>query len=220
MPPVLLFDLDGTMLDSDPLHEAVFVDLMAERGVIMDDGFYQRHIHGRLNTDVFAEFLPDEPDPQGLSDWKEAQFRDRLPHAYPATPGVAALLDRADAGGWKRAVVTNAKRLNSEAMLSAIGLRDRFEVIVIGEECPRGKPDPYPYAEAMRQLGAAPSDCIAFEDSPTGILSAAGAGALTIGVRSTLTDRAMRDLGATLTIQDFTDPALEPLLAPKTGVSP
>ncbi len=217
MSPTLLFDLDGTLLDSDLLHEAVFHELMTQRGVPMEDDFYQRHVHGRLNVDIFAEFLPEEPDPQALSEAKEAAFRARLPNPYPSTPGAAALLDRADAAGWKRAVVTNAMRLNAEAMLAAIGLRDRFEVLVIGEECPCGKPDPYPYAEAMRLLGAAPDDCIAFEDSPSGVTSAVAAGVRTIGIRSSLSDAALRDVGAYMTIQDFTDPALTALLDRQTG---
>lgn len=219
MAPVLLFDLDGTLLNSDPIHEAVFRDLWARHGMTLDDGFYMTHVHGRLNVDVFAEFLPDLPDPQALSDAKEAEFRRRLPAPYPATPGAAALLDRAATRGWKRAVVTNAMRPNAEAMLAATGLRHHFEVIVIGEECPRGKPDPYPYAQAMHLLGADPADCIAFEDSPSGVRSAAAAGARTIGIRSGLTDAQLRAAGAVASIQDFNDPALEPLLGLPTGAS-
>lgn len=213
----LLFDLDGTMLDSDPIHEAVFADLWRDHGRVLEEGFYQEHVHGRLNVDVFAEFLPQVTDPQALSEAKEAEFRRRLPRPYPATPGVAELLDRADAKGWPKAVVTNAMRPNAEAMLEAIGLRHHFEVLVIGEECPRGKPDPYPYTEAMRQLGVAPADCIAFEDSPSGVRSAAGAGATVVGLRTSATDAALIAAGASLTVQDFNDPALEPLLGAPTG---
>ena len=138
--PALLFDLDGTMLVSDHLHEAVFRDLWTERGLPVYDGFYVEQIHGRINADIFAEFLPDEPDPVALSERKEAMFRARLPRPYPAMPGVADLIALADAKGWGRAIVTNAMRKNAEAMLAAIGLRDAFDTIVIGEECARGKP--------------------------------------------------------------------------------
>ncbi|WP_172295715.1 HAD family phosphatase [Pseudoruegeria sp. HB172150] len=217
MAPALLFDLDGTMLDSDPIHEVVFRELWEGHGRVMEEGFYHAHVHGRLNADVFREFLPEVTDPQSLSDEKEAEFRRRLPRPYPATPGVASLLERAEAEGWKKAVVTNAMRPNAEAMLEAIGLRRHFEVLVIGEECPRGKPDPYPYAEAMRQLGVMSEQCIAFEDSPSGVRSAAAAGAYTVGVRSALTDEALRAAGARMTIKDFNDPALEPLLDAPTG---
>lgn len=211
--PALLFDLDGTMLVSDPIHEAVFRELWIERGLPTPEGFYLARIHGRQNQDIFREFLPDEPDIQGLHERKEAMFRDRLPRPYPAMPGLAALVHRAVAEDWPRAIVTNAMRRNAEAMLEAIGLADAFETIVIGEECARGKPDPAPYLEAMRQLGVAAGDCIAFEDSPAGVHAAVAAGAYTLGIRSALDDDTLRAAGARATLEDFADPALSAHLA-------
>ncbi len=215
--PALLFDLDGTMLNSDAIHREVFVELLGPRGFEVDEAFYMAHIHGRLNVDIFADLIPDEPDPQGLSDAKEAAFRDRLPRPYPAMPGVVGTVRDAQAKGWPMAVVTNAMRLNAEAMLEAIGLRDAFDTIVVGEECARAKPDPEPYRTAMDLLGVAPDDAFAFEDSPSGIRAAAASGAVTIGVRSGLTDRDLRAAGADATIQDFTDPALPGLLTRLKG---
>lgn len=217
--PALLFDLDGTMLNSDPIHEAVFTELWTERGLPVPEGFYMEQVHGRLNVDVFADYLPNEPDPQALSEWKEAQFRDRLPSPYPATAGLPDFIDAAQAQGWQLAVVTNAMRLNAEAMLGAIGLRDRFEVIVIGEECAFGKPHPMPYLTAMAALGEFPENCIAFEDSPSGMRAAAASGAYSIGIRSALDDAKLRAAGADMTIQDFTDPALPGILARILGVA-
>jgi len=217
--PALLFDLDGTMLNSDPIHEAVFAELWASRGLPVTEGFYMAQVHGRMNVDVFADYLPDEPDPQALSEWKEAQFRDRLPTPYPATPGLAVFLDYAEEQGWRMAVVTNAMRLNADAMLRAIGLRDRFEVIVIGEECAHGKPHPMPYLTAMEALGETPATCVAFEDSPSGMRAAAASGAYSIGIRSALDDASLRAAGADMTIEDFTDPALPAILARIEGVT-
>lgn len=214
----LLFDLDGTMLHTDPIHFAIYRDLMAARGIAIDQAFYDRHVLGRLNSDVFREFLPDETDPHGLSDMKEAEFRRRLPRPFPPTPGLVALLNRAQRAGLGLAVVTNANPLNAEAMLAAIGLRDRFAVVISGETCARGKPFPDPYLAAMARLGLAPEACIAFEDSPSGIRSAVSAGAFVIGLRSTLDDAGLRAAGARLTLADFTDPALEDALTRLEGV--
>ena len=214
----LLFDLDGTMLHSDPIHIAVFADMMAERGLTVDEAFYMTHFHGRLNEDIFAEFLPDEPDPKGLSVAKEAEFRRRLPRPYPAMPGLSALVDRAEAEGWGLAVVTNAMRPNAEAMLEAIGLAGRIETVVIGGELARAKPDPLPYQIAMETLGVAPDRAVAFEDSPSGLRAAHGSGAYTIGIRSSLEDGELRAHGAQITLKDFTDPALEPSLQRLKGV--
>lgn len=215
--PALLFDLDGTMLVSDPIHEAVFRDLLTERGVAVAEDFYLKHVHGRANLDIFADVLPDDPDPKALDELKEAMFRARLPRPYPAMPGVVALVAQARANGWGLAVVTNAMRKNAEAMLAAIGLRDAFETIVVADECAHGKPHPAPYLEAMRQLGAASEDCIAFEDSAAGVRAAAAAGALTLGIRSALDDATLRAAGAKATLADFTDPALPDHLARLAG---
>ncbi|TMV62245.1 HAD family phosphatase, partial [Thioclava sp. BHET1] len=101
MRDTLLFDLDGTMLQSDPIHEAVFAEIWTRHGLRAEPGFYERDILGRMNADIFREHLPQVSDPQALSEEKEAEFRRRLPRPYPATPGVADLLARAEAEGWK-----------------------------------------------------------------------------------------------------------------------
>ncbi len=77
MPGALLFDLDGTLLDSDPLHIAVFADMLRSRDIAVDKFYYLKHIHGRLNVDVFAELMPDQ-DPSAMDVAKEAEFRRRL----------------------------------------------------------------------------------------------------------------------------------------------
>lgn len=216
--PALLLDLDGTMLDTDHIHCAVFADLMAPFGITVDEAHYRAQIHGRMNEDYFAKAIPDHPDPAALSEEKEAEFRRRLPRPYPAMPGVGAVLDRAVAQGWARAVVTNAPPDNAEAMLQAIGLRHHFEVVISGEECPRGKPHPDPYLAALDSLGVAATESIAFEDSPSGLAAAVAAGIPVVGVTSTLSASALLALGAVATITDFTDTALGPILDRLKGV--
>lgn len=211
MGKALLFDLDGTLLHSDPLHVQVFMEMFEERGRAIDEAFYFEKIHGTHNLETFPHLFPGE-DAVALSDQKEARFRERLDDGHPPMPGATALLDRAEASGWKVAVVTNAPRVNAEHMLSAIGLKDRFAVLVIGDECPRGKPAPDPYLEAMKRLGVAPADCIAFEDSPSGMMAAAASGAYAVGIRSSADDKTLRAAGAAATLEDYTDPALEDVL--------
>ncbi|MBF9029642.1 HAD-IA family hydrolase [Rhodobacterales bacterium HKCCE3408] len=216
--PALLFDLDGTMLDSDPIHRAVFAEMLAPHGFEVTEAFYRDRIHGRLNADLFAELMPDGGDPRTLSETKEAAFRDRLPKPYPAMPGVVDLVGMAVAKDWPRAVVTNAMRLNAEAMLAAIGLDDAFEIVISGEECPAGKPAPDPYLAALDALGLAADRTIAFEDSPSGVASARAAGAYTVGIASSLPPDDLHAHGAQAVLTDFTDPALAAILARFTGV--
>ncbi len=179
--------------------------------------FYLSEVHGRHNTDVFGAHFPEE-DAQALHLAKEAAFRDLLArHGAVAAAGAAALIDRAAGEGWGLAVVTNAPRLNAHAMLEAIGLSDRLTTIVVGEECPRGKPDPAPYLHALEVLEATAPNALAFEDSDTGIAAASGAGLRTVGLRSSLDDAALCAAGAALSIADFNDTALGPELARLEG---
>ncbi|ETX16505.1 haloacid dehalogenase [Roseivivax halodurans JCM 10272] len=212
MTHALLFDLDGTLLHSDPLHIEVFIDLYRSRGREIDKAYYLRNIHGRHNAAIFGTDFPGE-DSQALSEEKEARFRDLLPERVAPMPGLPDLLDRAEAEGWPVGVVTNAPRLNAEAMLAAIGQRHRFEVMVIGDELPRSKPDPLPYTTAMEQLGTEPRRSIAFEDSPSGLRAARSSGAFTIGLRSSLPHDRLIEAGAHATIADFSGPALDDLIA-------
>ena len=102
--------------------------------------------------------------------------------------------------------------------LQAIGLRHHFEIVISGEECPRGKPHPDPYLAALDSLGAAAAGALAFEDSPSGLAAAVAAGIPVVGVTSTLPASELLALGAFATISDFTDTALEPILDRLKGV--
>lgn len=218
MTTALLFDLDGTLIESDHLHAEVFADMFAERGHVIDFAFYRSRIHGRLNADIFGELFPNE-DAKALADAKEAEYRRRLGAGHPPLKGTLELLDLADRMGWPKAVVTNAPRDNGEAVLRALGIAERIDTLVIADECLRGKPDPAPYAEGLRRLGADPATSLAFEDSPPGIRSAVGAGLKTIGIRSLLDDATLRAAGAAVTIADYTDPALLPHIQQLTGAA-
>lgn len=209
--PALLFDLDGTLIDSDPLHARVFVEMFAERGIAVDDAFYAREIHGKFNTDIFSKHCPDE-DAYALHLAKEAAFRDLLPAKVEPTPGAANLIARAKANGWGVALVTNACRANADAMLAALDLTGEFETIVVGDEDISCKPAPDGYLHAVEAIGADPARSMAFEDSRSGLNAALAAQLFTVGLQSTLGDGALRALGAHLSIKDFNDLALRPSL--------
>ena len=139
----LLFDLDGTLVDTDHLHHAAFVAILAERGRGLSLAEYRAEIMGQHNAHILERYFAGE-DP-AILDRKEAMFRDALAASVEPTPGTHALLDWAAANAVATAVVTNAPRRNAEAMLAAAGLASRLTVLVIGEECLRPKPDPAPY---------------------------------------------------------------------------
>lgn len=202
----LLFDLDGTLLDSDPLHHAAFADLLAERGRSLSIEEYRSSIMGMHNPDLLASMFPGED--MSVLHRKEAMFRERLADAVEPLPGIDALLDWAEACDAGVAVVTNAPRANAAAMLAATSLAHRIPTLVIGDECARAKPHPDPYQEGMRRLGVTPARSVAFEDSRSGLRAARDSGAHVFGIMTGLSRQELLDAGAHEAIPDFTAPAL------------
>lgn len=209
----LLFDLDGTLVDSDAQHMAAFRRILAPLGVTVDQALYNRSIHGASNELIGRTFFPRlTPEAQRrILDEKEAEYRAGLA-GIEAIVGIAALLEYADRLGLQSAVVTNAPRANAEAVLAALGLESRLKVIVVGSELERSKPDPLPYLTALKLIGATAARSVAFEDSAPGVRSAAAAGLAVVGLTTTLAERALVEAGASFATADFTDPRILALI--------
>ncbi len=211
----LLFDLDGTLCDSDPVHARAWTQVLAPLGVEMPYDRYRAEISGRLNAEIGAMLFPDRPPAEQarIADDKEALFRALAPTLRPL-PGLEALLGEARGHGWDVGLVTNAPRANVEHMLAALGLAGRFDVEVLAEDVGRGKPDPLPYRVALERLRLGPEEAVVFEDSATGIRAAKAAGLKVVAVATGHGEAELLAAGADAVVADFADPRLSPLLAP------
>ncbi len=209
----VLFDLDGTMANTDPLHFQIFKQMLGEQGITIDEAFYGDRINGRTNQAILSDLLPQfsQADILNFSREKEQRFRNLAKTQLQPMPGLLTLLTWIEQQHLPTAVVTNAPRLNAEFMLEGLGLTDRFEFVVLGEDLPLAKPDPLPYQTAVEKLGVEPATTIVFEDSPSGIRSAVGAGIPTVGMTSSHDADALIALGVEMAIADFTDPKLKQL---------
>ncbi|KMN84074.1 HAD family hydrolase, partial [Chromobacterium violaceum] len=138
-----------------------------------------------------------------LAERKEELFRAAIGKLEP-TPGALALFEWAEARRVPIAVVTNAPRTNAERMLAGLDLLGRIDALVIGEELPRGKPDPLPYLTGLQRLNGRPERALAFEDSLSGVRAASAAGIHTFGVGAALPAESLRGAGADEVIADFT----------------
>ncbi|BAY33801.1 HAD family hydrolase [Nostoc carneum NIES-2107] len=209
----ILFDLDGTIVNTDPIHYIAWQQKLADHGIEIDEAFYQSRISGRLNPEIVKDILPQLSDAEGLkfADEKEALFRELAPNLKPLN-GFAELLAWTDTHKLKRALVTNAPRANAEFMLEVLGIKEAFEIVVLAEDCTAGKPDPTPYQVALSQLGIKADQAIALEDSPSGIRSAVAAGIRTLGIASTHDPKILLEVGAFIAIPDFTSLQLWTLL--------
>jgi HAD superfamily hydrolase (TIGR01509 family) len=215
----LLFDIDGTIADTDPVHLEAFNLAFAPFGQSFDKLRFTRELQGLANIDIAKNLLPQLSLEEGMAvlDHKEALFRELAKTALHPVPGVLNMFARAAALGLPMAAVTNAPRANANLVLDGLNIRNYFKAVVIGPELAQGKPHPLPYLEGLRLLGAEAALSVAFEDSPTGIASATGAGLATVGIRTSLSDERLRSAGASLSVASYDDPALADLIAARTG---
>jgi HAD superfamily hydrolase (TIGR01509 family) len=209
----ILFDLDGTIVNTDPIHFQAWQQMLASYDMQIDETFYKSRISGRLNPEIVKDILPQLSPAAGeqFADDKEALFRELAPHLKPLE-GFLELLEWTEVHQLKRALVTNAPRLNAEFMLEVLEIKEAFDTIVLAEDCIAGKPDPAPYQAALDQLGIMAQAAIALEDSPSGIRSAVSAGIKTIGIASTHDPKVLLEVGAFIAIPDFADLQLWQLL--------
>lgn len=209
----LLFDMDGTLAATDHLHADVFAEVLAPHGFTVDADFYAQKIAGRTNRLIFQELFQGLSDAEAdaMSEAKEAAFRAAHPALDPL-PGLADFIASAKVRGLQIALVTNAPRANADHVLDAIGLMSHFSEIVTVDVVARGKPHPDPYQEALRRFGLAPHQAIAFEDSPTGLRAALAAGVATAGLATSLTEDALRALGARWAFPDYRGVSLDRLM--------
>lgn len=209
----LLFDLDGTLAETDTLHFEEWRGLLSRQGIEADWDLYQRRISGRLNPDIAADLLPhlSETEAGRLLDEKESEFRRRTTELVPL-PGLTEVLKKSRQRDMMTALVTNAPAENARAMTEALDLAGFFDAEVLAGDLPAGKPDPVAYSTALRKLGVGAEEALAFEDSPSGIASAVGAGIVTVGIASTHDPQKLIEAGASHAYPDFDDAELRALI--------
>jgi HAD superfamily hydrolase (TIGR01509 family) len=211
----LLFDIDGTLADTDALHLKAFNQVFGPHGHVFDRDRASKELMGFSNTSISERFLPGQPPERqaAIMAEKEEAFRKLASGQLQPLPGLMKLLAVADRADVPMVAVTNAPRLNAEMMLSGLGIMHRFKAVVIGDELPQGKPHPLPYLEGLRAVSAAPDLSLAFEDSRSGVQSASAAGIATIGIRTSLGHADMVAVGAVMTAKAFDDTELLGLVA-------
>ena len=214
----ILFDIDGTLVHSDPIHFAVFQELLLQEEGFndnrpIDQAFFRQHIAGGSNALIMARLFPtwSVAQQEAWSEHKEARFRERAQQSMKnlKMSGLDKLQTWIDSKGIKKAAVTNAPKLNAKAILQGIDYADWFHnVLILSDDCVRPKPDPAPYLTACERLNVAPHECLVLEDSPSGARAGIAAGAVVMGVLSGQTEKTLLGVGCHMVLQDFDDPKL------------
>jgi beta-phosphoglucomutase len=183
----ILFDFDGVLIDSEPLHCLCWADVLKPLGVTLQWEFYRDHCIG-IDDREMLRMMATQSDPP--RDWmelwaqypaKKELFRHRTLSAPPFHPDLAGFL-AALQGQYKMAVVTSSARAEIEPLLEAGGLRQYFDLMVCDKEAGAHKPAPEPYLMAARLLEV--SNPLVVEDSPPGIASGRAAGFEVLAIQS------------------------------------
>ncbi|HLH04476.1 MAG TPA: HAD family phosphatase [Bryobacteraceae bacterium] len=206
-PLAFIFDVDGVLVHSMPLHVLAWEEYLAGLGIKVED--LERRMHGKRNAELVNDLIASDltedvvfqhgANKEAL--WREMILREGVEKYQIA--GLREFLERHR--DVPKAVASNAEPKNIDFVLDQYRLREFFPVAVNGFDVERGKPAPDIYLEAARRLGVQPDRCIVFEDSPTGLEAGLAAGMRVVGVKTT-TDQLE---GAALLVDDFRDPKLE-----------
>jgi HAD superfamily hydrolase (TIGR01509 family) len=213
----VLFDMDGVVLDSEPVAARVMQEAARQFGFDVPDAAMDSYkglpgevVYARVATE-FGEGRVDGPRLRALRD---RLYETVLP-GIPLMPSVRVVLDRIAARGWTMALVTSSRRSHAETVVDTHGLRSYFPVILGSEDVSRPKPDPDPFVTAATRLGHPPEACLAVEDSANGARSAAAAGCTVLGFGSDSPPTILLEAGARVTVPDHE--ALARLLSRLTG---
>lgn len=180
----IVFDMDGLLVDTEPVARQAWAHLLAEAGYQLTDDIYRRMIgHRTLDSArlILAHYdLPETP--ASLAERKTALFADLRAQGIPPMPGLARLQAEIARRGVKWGVATSSPRQHAQIILGQLGLSEACTAVAGGDEVAQGKPAPDVYLLAARRLGAPPEHCLALEDSAPGGRAAVAAGMKTVVV--------------------------------------
>ena len=183
----VLWDLDGTLIDSAGHHWVAWRDTLAAEGRRVEPSDFANSF-GKRNDEILRDLFGEDLDAAWIaevSEAKERAYRERLrKHGIALLPGAEAWLARLQRDGWRQALASSAPSPNIAACFEALPLDRYLRVVVSADEVGRGKPDPAIFFEAARRLGLPPERCVVVEDAPAGLEGARRAGMKTIGVLS------------------------------------
>jgi len=185
LPAAVLFDMDGLLIDTEPLWFQVETEILDELGASWDHGDHASLVGSSLK--VASAFVAERAGSGVTAEEISAQLllrmRERPRHAPMLQPGAVDLIAELDAAGVPRALVSSSFRVLVEAALEGLAPLT-FDTVVVGDEVADAKPHPEPYLLGARKLGLEPSLCVALEDSPSGAASASAAGCFVVAIPS------------------------------------
>ena len=210
----VIFDFDGVIVDSHPLHMAAWKAFLLSKDKLVNDADLSFVREGAKREAILRHFLgeltPEQVASYGAEKDKLFQVRAR---ELRLVRGFAKFLDEIDSAGLPCAVATSGSHARVEHALAAFNMRNRFCAVVTGDEVHRGKPDPALFLLAAQALQIEPSRILVFEDAVAGIVAAKAAGMKCVGIAGNGRESLLKQAGADLVMKDFDDATLNGLRA-------
>ncbi len=210
--------MDGTLVDSEKVWDIALNELAERAGGKLSEPARHAMIGGSMadTMRILREDLgqPDRPEAPDV-EWLVARVFELFGKGLVWRPGALDLLRAVRAAGLPTALVTSTGRELVEVAMQTLG-RENFDAVVVGDEVKMPKPDPEPYLTAARLLGVAITDCVAVEDSPTGMASAVASGAAVLAVPAELELPPTDGVHLRDTLEGIDPAYLATLLAPVT----
>lgn len=186
--PAVLFDMDGVLVDSEPIHKEADVAVFRTVGLEVPVEVLQEY--AGTGADVFFSAVLRRfgvaGDVATLRAEKNRFLAELLRENAPAVPGALDLLSRVEGLGWKKAVASSSDEAIVGLVLERMGIAGRFEAVVTGDRVSRGKPAPDVFLAAAQALAVAPGRCVVVEDAGSGVAAALAAGMRCIGFQNPL----------------------------------
>jgi HAD superfamily hydrolase (TIGR01509 family) len=198
----VLWDLDGTLVDSEQYHWLAWRDTMAAEGVPITHAQFLKTF-GLRNDAIIPQWIPGASTQrvEQIAGAKEQLYRRLVREGgLDPLPGAVEWTQRLSGEGWRQAIASSAPRENIDAVLAVTGLASVFQALVSAEDVTLGKPDPQVFLTAAARLGSAPARSIVVEDASAGVEAARRAGMPSIGV-----NRKEPPLPADLSVASLTD---------------
>jgi beta-phosphoglucomutase len=190
-PKAVLWDMDGTLVDSAELHWIACRNTMANEGIVITHEQFLSTF-GQRNDSIIPFWVGSAATAEQIErigQAKEQLYRDLVSRfGIAPEPGVVRWLARLHKHGWQQAIASAAPRANIDAVLGALSARNMFQGIVSAEDVHRGKPDPEVYLLGASRLDVPAEKCVVVEDAGAGIEGARRAGMRSIGVGQNSTD--------------------------------
>jgi beta-phosphoglucomutase len=180
----VIFDVDGVLVDSEPLHQRAWEQILAEFGITLSSAQFHL-LMGKTTHQILAMYFEQYGIREDLEFWsfkKDEVYRSLVHEELKPLDGVVSLLEFLKSRKIRIGVASSAVRQNVEAALDCLGPEVSFDSILSVEDIMHPKPDPEIYVKAAQSLDLSPNDCVVIEDSLPGIQSAKQAGAFVIGI--------------------------------------